>query len=162
MNYLLSAPKLDPLNWETVKDALTILWQGLLAIFVVIAIIIAIASLVFLHRKGGSRKSAAQGRRTTNAERRRGRSKIDEKIARLFPRIDVSKMKRTEQTAISFRYKSNQLFYGANRLSLFRDNFQTSSFTKQGVYFFPLINIRTNLLRNQLRPFSVDKFRTGI
>ena len=33
MNYLLSAPKLDPLNWETVKDALTILWQGLLAIF---------------------------------------------------------------------------------------------------------------------------------
>ena len=46
MNYLLSAPKLDPLNWETVKDALTILWQGLLAIFVVIAIIIAIVSLV--------------------------------------------------------------------------------------------------------------------
>ena len=46
MNYLLSAPKLDPLNWETVKDALTILWQGLLAIFVVIAIIISIVSLV--------------------------------------------------------------------------------------------------------------------
>ena len=46
MNYLLSAPKLDPLNSETVKDALTILWQGLLAIFVVIAIIIAIVSLV--------------------------------------------------------------------------------------------------------------------
>ena len=46
MNYLLSAPKLAPLNWETVKDALTILWQGLLAIFVVIAIIIAIVSLV--------------------------------------------------------------------------------------------------------------------
>ena len=46
MNYLLSAPKLDPLNWETVKDALTILWQGLLAIFVVIAIIIAIVSFV--------------------------------------------------------------------------------------------------------------------
>lgn len=46
MNYLLSAPKLDQLNWETVKDALTILWQGLLAIFVVIAIIIIVLKLV--------------------------------------------------------------------------------------------------------------------
>ena len=42
----LLASKLTPGNWENLKIALTILWQGLLAIFVVIAIIIGIVYLV--------------------------------------------------------------------------------------------------------------------
>lgn len=69
MNYLLSAPKLDPLNWETVKDALTILWQGLLAIFVVIAIIIAIVSLVnFCIAKAEAAKARRKAAEQTNAQ----------------------------------------------------------------------------------------------
>ena len=42
----LLASKLTPGNWENLKIALPILWQGLLAIFVVIAIIIGIVYLV--------------------------------------------------------------------------------------------------------------------
>ena len=42
----LLASKLTPGNWENLKIALTILWQGLPAIFVVIAIIIGIVYLV--------------------------------------------------------------------------------------------------------------------
>ena len=69
MNYLLSAPKLDPLNWEPVKDALTILWQGLLAIFVVIAIIIAIVSLVnFCIAKAEAAKARRKAAEQANAQ----------------------------------------------------------------------------------------------
>ena len=69
MNYLLSAPKIDPLNWETVKDALTILWQGLLAIFVVIAIIIAIVSLVnFCIAKAEAAKARRKAAEQANAQ----------------------------------------------------------------------------------------------
>lgn len=37
---LLAFENLTPLNWEVVLQALTILWQGLLAIFVVIGLIV--------------------------------------------------------------------------------------------------------------------------
>jgi hypothetical protein len=44
LNVLLAAfDNLDPMNWAVIKPALNFLWQGLLAIFVVIgAIIIAV------------------------------------------------------------------------------------------------------------------------
>lgn len=41
-----SSTKLNPLDWENIKPTLNILWQGLLAIFIVIGIIIAIVSLI--------------------------------------------------------------------------------------------------------------------
>lgn len=43
---LTSSTGLNPLDWENIKPTLKILWQGLLAIFVVIGIIIAIVSLI--------------------------------------------------------------------------------------------------------------------
>ena len=41
LNYLLAAfDNLSPMNWEVLKPALNFLWQGMLAIFVVIGLII--------------------------------------------------------------------------------------------------------------------------
>lgn len=41
LNYLLAAfDNLTPMNWEVLKPALNFLWQGMLAIFVVIGLII--------------------------------------------------------------------------------------------------------------------------
>lgn len=41
-NYLMAAfDNLTPMNWEVLKPALNFLWQGMLAIFVVIGLIIA-------------------------------------------------------------------------------------------------------------------------
>ena len=41
LNMLLAAfDNLNPMNWEVLKPALNFLWQGLLAIFVVIGLII--------------------------------------------------------------------------------------------------------------------------
>ncbi len=37
---LLAFDNLNPMNWETIEPALNFLWQGLLAIFVVIGLII--------------------------------------------------------------------------------------------------------------------------
>lgn len=37
---------LNPMNWEVIKHALNFLWQGLLAIFVVIGLIIVTVKLV--------------------------------------------------------------------------------------------------------------------
>ena len=37
---------LTPMNWETIKIALNVLWKGMLAIFVVIIIIILIIKLI--------------------------------------------------------------------------------------------------------------------
>ncbi|MBQ8885362.1 MAG: hypothetical protein IJY62_03235 [Clostridia bacterium] len=49
LNTLLSVFKnLDPMNWNTIKHALTFLWQGLLAIFVTIALIIIVVKLTAL------------------------------------------------------------------------------------------------------------------
>lgn len=40
LNLLLAFENLDPMNWGAIKPALNFLWKGLLAIFVVIALII--------------------------------------------------------------------------------------------------------------------------
>ena len=41
LNFLLSAfDNLTPMNWEVLRPALNFLWQGMLAIFVVIGLII--------------------------------------------------------------------------------------------------------------------------
>jgi hypothetical protein len=41
MNLILAAfDNLTPMNWEVIKPALNFLWQGLLAIFIVIGLII--------------------------------------------------------------------------------------------------------------------------
>lgn len=37
---------LSPMNWETVKVSLNVLWKGLLAIFVVIFIIIIVVKVI--------------------------------------------------------------------------------------------------------------------
>lgn len=39
-NLLASFDNLDPMNWDVLEPALNFLWQGLLAIFVVIGLII--------------------------------------------------------------------------------------------------------------------------
>ena len=53
-----SSTGLNPLDWENIKPTLKILWQGLLAIFVVIGIIIAIVSLInFCIAKANTQKS---------------------------------------------------------------------------------------------------------
>ena len=46
LNFLLAAfDNLTPMNWEVLKPALNFLWQGLLAIFVVIGLIIVSVKL---------------------------------------------------------------------------------------------------------------------
>lgn len=40
LNMLLAFENLQPMNWEVIKPTLNFLWQGLLAIFVVIGLII--------------------------------------------------------------------------------------------------------------------------
>ena len=46
LNYLLSAfSNLTPMNWEVLEPALNFLWQGMLAIFVVIGLIIVSVKL---------------------------------------------------------------------------------------------------------------------
>lgn len=46
LNILLAAfDNLDPMNWKVLKPALNFLWQGLLAIFVVIGLIIVAVKL---------------------------------------------------------------------------------------------------------------------
>lgn len=43
---LLAFENLTPMNWDVIKHALNFLWQGLLAIFVVIGLIIIVVKLV--------------------------------------------------------------------------------------------------------------------
>ena len=45
LNMLLAFDNLNPMNWEVLKPALNFLWQGLLAIFVVIGLIIIAVKL---------------------------------------------------------------------------------------------------------------------
>ena len=42
---LLAFENLNPMNWEVIKVALNILWQGMLAIFVVIGLIVITVKL---------------------------------------------------------------------------------------------------------------------
>ncbi|MBQ8295057.1 MAG: hypothetical protein IJX87_01335 [Clostridia bacterium] len=63
---------LTPMNWETIKPALNFLWQGLLAIFVVIGLIIVsvkIASAIITKAEKAKqeRESQAQGGDDGNA-----------------------------------------------------------------------------------------------
>ena len=46
MNLLAAFDNLTPMNWDVIKHALNFLWQGLLAIFVVIGLIIVVVKLV--------------------------------------------------------------------------------------------------------------------
>lgn len=48
LNTLLAFENLSPMNWEVIKPALNFLWQGLLAIFVVIGLIIIAVKLTSL------------------------------------------------------------------------------------------------------------------
>lgn len=48
LNMLLAFDNLNPMNWEVIKPALNFLWQGLLAIFVVIGLIIITLKLTSL------------------------------------------------------------------------------------------------------------------
>ncbi|MBE7085639.1 MAG: hypothetical protein E7366_00605 [Clostridiales bacterium] len=46
LNFLMAAfDNLTPMNWDVIKPALNFLWQGLLAIFVVIGLIIIVVKL---------------------------------------------------------------------------------------------------------------------
>lgn len=45
MTLLAAFDNLTPMNWEAIKPALNFLWQGLLAIFVVIGLIIVAVKL---------------------------------------------------------------------------------------------------------------------
>ncbi|MBQ8685775.1 MAG: hypothetical protein IJ514_06370 [Clostridia bacterium] len=45
LHLLLAFENLNPMNWEVIKPALNFLWQGLLAIFVVIGLIILAVKL---------------------------------------------------------------------------------------------------------------------
>lgn len=45
---LLAFDNLTPMNWDVIKHALNFLWQGLLAIFVVIGLIILVVKLTSL------------------------------------------------------------------------------------------------------------------
>ena len=47
LNLMLANPfkGLDPMNWTVIKHALNFLWKGLLAIFVVIALIVIVVSV---------------------------------------------------------------------------------------------------------------------
>ena len=45
LNLLLAFENLTPMNWDALKPALNFLWQGLLAIFVVIGLIIIAVKL---------------------------------------------------------------------------------------------------------------------
>lgn len=49
---------LDPMNWSVIKQSLNILWQGLLAIFVVIALIVITVKLTnfAIHKYDESKK----------------------------------------------------------------------------------------------------------
>ena len=45
---LLAFENLNPFNWDTIQHALNFLWQGLLAIFVVIGLIVVAVKLTSL------------------------------------------------------------------------------------------------------------------
>ena len=48
LHLLLAFDNLTPFNWEVIKHALNFLWQGLLAIFVVIGLIVIAVKLTSL------------------------------------------------------------------------------------------------------------------
>lgn len=80
---LTSSTGLNPLDWENIKPTLKILWQGLLAIFVVIGIIIAIVSLInFCIAKAEHAKKLRDNPGLAEAEKAEKQRKAEEKAAR--------------------------------------------------------------------------------
>lgn len=80
---LTSSTGLNPLDWENIKPTLKILWQGLLAIFVVIGIIIAIVSLInFCIAKAEHAKKLRDNLGLAEAEKAEKQRKAEEKAAR--------------------------------------------------------------------------------
>ncbi len=78
-----SSTGLNPLDWENIKPTLKILWQGLLAIFVVIGIIIAIVSLInFCIAKAEHAKKLRDNPGLAEAEKAEKQRKAEEKAAR--------------------------------------------------------------------------------
>ena len=80
---LTSSTGLNPLDWENIKPTLKILWQGLLAIFVVIGIIIAIVSLInFCIAKAEHAKKLRDNPELAEVEKAEKQRKAEEKAAR--------------------------------------------------------------------------------
>lgn len=80
---LTSSTGLNPLDWENIKPTLKILWQGLLAIFIVIGIIIAIVSLInFCIAKAEHAKKLRDNPGLAEAEKAEKQRKAEEKAAR--------------------------------------------------------------------------------
>ena len=78
-----SSTGLNPLDWENIKPTLKILWQGLLAIFIVIGIIIAIVSLInFCIAKAEHAKKLRDNPGLVEAEKAEKQRKAEEKAAR--------------------------------------------------------------------------------
>ena len=78
-----SSTGLNPLDWENIKPTLKILWQGLLAIFIVIGIIIAIVSLInFCIAKAEHAKKLRDNPELAEAEKAEKQRKAEEKAAR--------------------------------------------------------------------------------
>ncbi len=58
---LLAFDNLTPMNWEVLKPALNFLWQGLLAIFIVIGlIVVAVKATAFIIAKCEESKKAKE------------------------------------------------------------------------------------------------------
>ncbi len=74
LNLLLAFENLTPMNWDVLKPALNFLWQGLLAIFVVIGLIIIVVKLTAFiiekatayQKKREEEKAAAENQSTEN------------------------------------------------------------------------------------------------
>lgn len=63
---LLEVSALTPLNWQNIKPTFTILWQGLLAIFVVIGLIIVAVKLITFFVKKAEDALKAREEKTKN------------------------------------------------------------------------------------------------
>ena len=63
---LLEVSALTPLNWQNIKPTFTILWQGLLAIFVVIGLIIVAVKLITFFVKKAENAGKAREEKAKN------------------------------------------------------------------------------------------------
>lgn len=87
LSLLAGGAQLTPMKWENIKPTLTILWQGLVAIFVVIGLIILAVQLTkFCVKKAeNAKKRARKNCRTRGFGRRSGkRIAVTAWLLRLF------------------------------------------------------------------------------
>ena len=70
LSMLLAFENLNPMNWEVIKPALNFLWQGLLAIFVVIALIILAVKVTALciNKSAEAKKRREEEQNVQNGE----------------------------------------------------------------------------------------------